>query len=73
MQESVQQVAEVSAKAALPVAVSASSFLFSLDTWVYIVTLVYLFLQIGYVVYQWRGSHKDRRRAKEDRENANSD
>lgn len=57
-----RELAEGSAKAVPPVLVSATSFVgVPLEQWVYIITIVYVLLQIAFLCYKWWCMRRDRR------------
>lgn len=61
MQAFASEAIEHGVRAAPPVLVSATSVMgVPLESWVYIVTIIYVCLQIGFLVYRWVFKHRDR-------------
>lgn len=70
MRDQVAQAVDGGLRAAVPISVSASTFLgLTLESWVYVFTIVYTGLQAAYLVYRWRRetrTDKEKRRGKTD-------
>ncbi len=62
MKEQIAQAVDGGLRAAVPISVSASTFMgLTLESWVYVFTIVYTGLQAAYLVYRWRReSRKDK-------------
>jgi len=57
------QLVDGALRTAPPITVSAASvFGLGLEDWMYIATIVYTVLQVSYLAYHWRLSHKRNRR-----------
>lgn len=64
MKDQIAQAVDGSLRAAVPISVSASTFMgLSLESWVYVFTIVYTGLQAVYLVWRWRReTRRDRRK-----------
>ena len=63
MSNELTQLVDGALRTAPPITVSAASvFGLGLEDWMYIATIVYTVLQVSYLAYHWRLSHKRNRR-----------
>lgn len=59
MYDITKEMADMSLRAAPPLAVTATSIAgVPFESWVYVITFVYVGLQIGFLVYKWIYTHK---------------
>jgi len=63
------EIVSQAAKAAPPVVVSTAAFLgdFSLNNAIGVLTMLYLVLQVGYLLWKWRTEREDRKVARKAR------
>lgn len=64
-QENLAQAIDTGLRASPPITVTAASFLgLPLEQWVYLFTLIYTVVQLGYTVWTWKNEHKKRKEAR---------
>ena len=58
-QNNLAQAVDTGLRASPPIGVTAASFMgLPLEQWVYLFTLIYTVVQLGYTVWTWRIEHK---------------